>query len=159
MCKYPGPTTNRWTMFVHAFCTHVCLGAPYGWSAISAQLTREVPVQIESDCYHLKAGVVTSAAGDWGLNLATYPMSMMIASGGIAAALVSLTPLAVDKIGVRKSMGMGALLYGLGWGLAATGVSTHNLPLLYAGNIVCGAGYGLTYTPPIQVMHNCCSPF
>jgi len=134
-----GPTTNRWTMFVPAFCTHVCLGAPYGWSAISAQLTRE-------------AGVVTSAAGDWGLNLATYPMSMMIASGGIAAALVSLTPLAVDKIGVRKSMGMGALLYGLGWGLAATGVSTHNLPLLYAGNIVCGAGYGLTYTPPIQAL-------
>ena len=35
------PNTNRWTMFVPAFCTHVCLGAPYGWSAISAQLTRE----------------------------------------------------------------------------------------------------------------------
>ena len=35
------PDTNRWSMFVPAFCTHVCLGAPYGWSAISAQLTRE----------------------------------------------------------------------------------------------------------------------
>ena len=35
------PDTNRWTMFLPAFCTHVCLGAPYGWSAISAQLTRE----------------------------------------------------------------------------------------------------------------------
>ena len=39
---FVGPSTNRWTMFVPAFCTHVCLGAPYGWSAISAQLTREV---------------------------------------------------------------------------------------------------------------------
>ena len=26
--------TNRWRMFVPAFSTHVCLGAPYGWSAI-----------------------------------------------------------------------------------------------------------------------------
>jgi hypothetical protein len=30
----------RWSMFVPAFATHVCLGAPYGWSAISAHLTR-----------------------------------------------------------------------------------------------------------------------
>ena len=37
------------------------LGAPYGWSAISAQLTRE-------------AGLVTNAAADWSLDLATYPM-------------------------------------------------------------------------------------
>jgi len=131
-----GPGTNRWTMFVPAFCTHVCLGSPYGWSAISAQLTRE-------------AGVVTSAAGDWSLDLATYPMSMIIASGGIAAAILGSV---AGKIGIRKSMAMGALLYGAGWGLSATGVATHNLPLLYAGNFVCGAGYGLTYTPPIQAL-------
>merc|ERR1719477_346358 len=131
-----GPTTNRWTMFVPAFCTHVCLGAPYGWSAISAQLTRE-------------AGVVTSAAGDWSLDFATYPMSMMIAGGGIAAAILGSV---AGKIGIRKSMAMGSVLYGSGFGLAAAGVATHNLPLLYAGNLVCGAGYGLTYTPPIQAL-------
>ena len=67
--------TNRWTMFIPAFCTHVCLGAPYGWSAISAQLTRE-------------NGLVTSAASDWALDLASYPMSVMIAAGGISAALM-----------------------------------------------------------------------
>lgn len=130
------PTTNRWTMFVPAFCTHVCLGAPYGWSAISAQLTREV-------------GVVASAASDWSLDMATYPMSMMIASGGIAAAVLGSV---AGRIGVRKSMAMGGLLYGSGWAVAATGVATHNVGLLYAGNLLCGAGYGLTYTPPIQAL-------
>ena len=30
----------RWTMLVPAVTTHMCLGAPYGWSAISSQLTR-----------------------------------------------------------------------------------------------------------------------
>ena len=92
---------------------------------------------------------MTSAATDWSLDLATYPMSMMIASGGIAAAILGSY---TTTIGIRKSMAMGALLYGSGWGLAATGVATHNLSLLYAGNFVCGAGYGLTYTPPIQVL-------
>ena len=67
--------TNRWTMFLPAFCTHVALGAPYGWSAISAQLTRE-------------NGLVTSAASDWALDLASYPMSIMIAAGGISAAVM-----------------------------------------------------------------------
>ena len=78
------PSTNRWTMFVPAFCTHVCLGAPYGWSAISAQLTRE-------------NGLVTSAASDWALDLASYPMSVMIAAGGISAALMGKWTIKVTK--------------------------------------------------------------
>ena len=32
---------NRWTMFIPAFLTHACLGASYGWSAVSSSLTRE----------------------------------------------------------------------------------------------------------------------
>ena len=51
------------------------LGAPYGWSAVSPALTRE-------------CGVVASAAGDWGLDLATVPMTIMIGGGGVAAALL-----------------------------------------------------------------------
>ena len=34
--------TNRWAMFVPAFGTHICLGAPYGWSAISSTLSKEL---------------------------------------------------------------------------------------------------------------------
>lgn len=123
-------------MFVPAFCTHVCLGAPYGWSAISAHLTRE-------------HGLVASAASDWALDLATYPMSVMIACGGISAAIFGSLP---AKIGIRKTMALGGLLYGSGWGLASLGVATHNIGLLYAGNFICGMGYGCAYTPPIQAL-------
>merc|ERR1719317_1867557 len=112
-----GPSTNRWTMFVPAFCTHVCLGAPYGWSAISAQLTRE-------------NGIVASAASDWALDVASYPMSVMIAAGGISAALLGKWTI---KAGVRKSLALGGLLYG-------------------AGNLLSGIGYGCAYTPPIQAL-------
>jgi len=131
-----GPSTNRWTMFVPAFCTHVCLGAPYGWSAISAQLTRE-------------NGIVASAASDWALDLASYPMSVMIAAGGISAALFGKWTI---KAGVRKSLALGGVLYGAGFCVAATGVSMHNVGLMYAGNLLCGIGYGCSYTPPIQAL-------
>ena len=52
-------------MFVPAFATHVCLGAPYGWSAISAALSREY-------------GIVASSSADWMLDQCTYPMSIMV---------------------------------------------------------------------------------
>ena len=32
---------NRWTMLIPACVTHACLGAPYGWSAVSSALSRE----------------------------------------------------------------------------------------------------------------------
>jgi len=131
-----GPKTNRWGMFIPAFCTHVCLGAPYGWSAISSALTRE-------------NGFVASAASDWSLDLATYPMSVMIAAGGISAALFGKWTM---KVGVRRAMASGGLMFGGGFGLSALGVINHNLPMVYAGNLLCGIGYGCAYTPPIQAL-------
>ena len=115
---------NRWRMFVPAFSTHVCLGAPYGWSAISSQLTRE-------------CGVVSSAASDWALDLASYPMSVMIAAGGLSAAALGKWTI---KAGVRKALAFGGLLYGAGFGVAALGVSSHNIGLMYFGNLLCGIG-------------------
>jgi len=131
-------STNRWSMFVPAVLTHVSLGAPYGWSAISSALSRE-------------HGFVVSAASDWSLELATYPMSIILAAGGISAAMVGKWQL---KVGVRKAMAAGALFFGSGLAMTAGGVMTHNLPLVYAGNLMAGLGYGCGYTPPIQALIN-----
>lgn len=32
---------KRYMMFIPAFSTHMCIGAPFGWSAISATLAKE----------------------------------------------------------------------------------------------------------------------
>ena len=72
------------------------------------------------------------------LDLATYPMSVMIACGGISAAVLGTT---AARIGVRKAMAVGGVTFGAGFGLASVGVATHNLGLLYAGNFVCGVGF------------------
>ena len=37
----PDAKFSRWLMFLPAFGTHMCIGAPFGWSAVSAALTRE----------------------------------------------------------------------------------------------------------------------
>ena len=49
-------------------------------------------------------------------------------------------------------MATGSLMFGSGMMLASVGVTTHNLPLIYLGNIVSGVGYGCAYTPPIQAL-------
>ena len=49
-------------------------------------------------------------------------------------------------------MATGSLMFGSGLMLASVGVTTHSLPLLYLGNVVCGIGYGCAYTPPLQVL-------
>lgn len=142
--------TNRWSMFVPAFATHVCLGAPYGWSAISAQLSRE-------------NGIVASSSSDWALDVCSYPMSVMvstpqdkgrgqrrrkrrrrgtgtrsslwcllqIAAGGLSAALFGKWTM---KVGVRAAMATGGSLFAGGFLLSSFGVMQHNLPMLYAGN-------------------------
>lgn len=131
-----GPSTNRWSMFLPAFCTHLCLGAPYGWSAISAALSRE-------------HGLVVSSATDWSLDSVTYPMSLMIAMQGIAAATAGKW---IIKVGVRKAMFTGGLCFSTGFALAAAGIMNHNLPMLYVGNLLTGTGCGICYTPPIQAL-------
>ena len=45
---------------------------------------------------HREHGLVASAASDWGLEVVTYPMSIMIAAGGITAALTGKWTLKVE---------------------------------------------------------------
>ena len=123
-------------MFVPAVTTHLCLGAPYGWSAISHRLSMEL-------------GVVSPAPQDWSLEQTTWPMAIMIASGGVSAALLAKWTV---RAGVRRSMATGSLMFGSGMLLASAGILCHSLPLLYLGNMVCGVGYGCSYTPPLQAL-------
>ena len=146
------PHTNRWKMFLPAFSTHICLGAPYGWSAIRLVVcilsSEGILTPLSSGQLTREEGLVAASAGDWALDLASYPMSVIMAAGGLSAALLGKLTL---SLGVRSSLAWGGLLYGAGFGVAAVGVTSHQLGLLYLGNLVSGLGAGLCYTPPIQV--------
>jgi len=131
-----GTKVNRWKMLIPACITHVCLGAPYGWSAVSSALTRE-------------QGVVVSSAADWGLDLATYPMTIMIGGLGVGTALMGKW---AAKAGHRRAMVQGGLLAGLGYIGAGVGILNHNIYLLYSSIAFIALGSGSIYTPPVQTM-------
>ena len=103
---------------------------------ISGSLTREF-------------GFVGSSGDDWSLELVTYPMSIILGVGGASAFLFSRWQV---RLGVRASMLAGAFFFGSGLMLSSVGVAQHSLPLLYAGNVLAGLGYGAAYTPPVQAV-------
>jgi len=76
---------NRWMMFAPAFATHACLGAPFGWSAVSPVLAAEL-------------GVAAPAALDWTLAQTTAPMSVTLAFGGLTGAILGKWRM---KVGTR----------------------------------------------------------
>ena len=71
------------------------------------------------------AGVVASSASDWGLDLATYPMTIMIGGLGIGTALMGKW---AAKVGPRRAMIQGCSIAGLGYLGAGAGILHHNIP-------------------------------
>ena len=94
---------------------------------------------------------MSSSGDDWSLQMMTYPMSVILGVGGASAFLFSRWQV---MAGVRASMLAGAFFFGSGLMLSSAGVAQHSLPLLYAGNVLAGLGYGCAYTPPVQAIIN-----
>jgi len=130
-------TTNRWAFVLPAFASHACIGAPYAWSLMTGPLTKEY-------------GFVTSAAGDWTLNEATFPLMIIFALQGAAAAAGAKWQI---RVGGRKSIAVAGACWGGGLMAGALGIHLHSLPLLYIGyGFFGGLGVGLGYTPPVQAL-------
>lgn len=128
---------NRWIMIAPAFASHLCIGSPYAWSALSGTLCREL-------------GFVCSAANDWTLTEATIPLSIVFALQGISAAIAAKWQM---KVGIRHSMLVSAACFGGGLMVGGIGIHFHSLTLLYLGyGILGGTGVGLGYTPPLQAL-------
>ena len=143
--KYLGPSAivapenfkSRWIMAGPAVLTHLCIGAPYGWSAIASHLSKE-------------NGFVCSASSDWTLAEVSLPMSVVFCLHGLSAALLGKWQM---KMGQRVSIGLAGLCFGGGFALTGLGAQLHNLPLIYLGfGVLSGTGLGLAYTPPIQCL-------
>jgi MFS family permease len=128
---------SRWLMVVPAFLTHLSIGSPYGWSVLASTLVRE-------------QGFVISAAGDWTLSAATFPLSLIFATQGLVAGLVGGWQI---KNGVRASIALASTFFGGGFLIGSLGIYTGQLWLLYLGyGVLGGCGIGLAYTPPLQAL-------
>lgn len=77
--------------------------------------------------------MVSPASSDWSLDQVTWPMSIQIACGGISAALLANW---TGRVGVRRAMLTGSLLFGGGLMVSSQGVLQHNIHLLYLGSVL-----------------------
>ncbi|RYG63354.1 MFS transporter, partial [archaeon] len=128
---------SRWSMIVPAAAIHLCIGSPYAWSLMADTITKE-------------AGFVLSAASDWSLMEAAFPLSIVFVAHGLSGSIFGKWQL---KVGTRKSMAAAACAFGSSLLFAAAGIHFHSLPLLYVGyGILGGTGIGLAYTPPVQTL-------
>jgi len=128
---------NRWLMVLPAFFTHMCIGSPWAWSAMSGALSREF-------------GFVTSSAMDWSLSQTTLPLSIVFALQGVSAAFAGKWQM---KVGARLAMAVAGLCFGGGLLIGSAGIAIHNIWLVYFGyGFIAGCGVGIAYTPPLQCL-------
>ena len=122
------PDNYRWRMVPPAMAAHLCIGAPWAWSALSGTLTREY-------------GFVVSAADDWTLSEATIPMQIAFMMQGVAAGGAGAWQV---KVGMRASMFVGGCLFGGGMGIGGLGILLHSKFLLVGGaGFLAGSGIGV----------------
>ena len=86
---------------------------------------------------------------DWGLDLATYPMTILIGGGGVAAALMGKW---AAKAGPRRAMVQGCSIACLGYIGAGASIFNHNIYALYGSIALIALGNGSVYTPPVQTL-------
>jgi MFS family permease len=127
----------RWKAVFPTVLPHLCIGAPYAWSLMAEPLSRDL-------------GVVTAAAGDWGMATTVGVMSVVFATQGITSSLGGSWQ---EKVGPTIATAAAGISFGAGMMLTGLGVVTHNLPLVYIGyGVLGGIGVGLAYTPPLQTL-------
>lgn len=128
---------NRWLIPPAAWALNLSIGQVYAFSVFKIPLTRLL-------------GVTHSAPGDWPQTSIAWIFSLAIGTLGISAAFLGGW---VDRAGPRKAMLTSAICFASGFVLAALGVHSHILGLLYFGyGIVGGIGLGLGYITPVAVL-------
>ncbi|HEX8911596.1 MAG TPA: OFA family MFS transporter [Humisphaera sp.] len=132
-----GPGYSRWLVPPAALAIHLSIGQVYAFSVFKIPLTRVL-------------GVTAPAPGDWSFPQLAWIFSIAIAFLGISAAAFGRW---LESAGPRKAMFASACCFGGGFLVAALGVRTHQLWLLYLGyGVLGGIGLGLGYISPVSTL-------
>lgn len=128
------PGFSRWLVPPAALAVHLSIGQVYAFSVFKNPL------------------LATHGAdgSQWNLKEIGYIFSIAIAVLGLSAALFGKW---LEAAGPRKAMFVAACCFGLGFEIAASGASTHQLWLIYLGyGVIGGIGLGLGYISPVSTL-------
>jgi MFS family permease len=131
------PDFNRWLIPPAALAVHLCIGQVYALSMFSEPLTRII-------------GLTVSAPADWSLRALAPLFVVAISVLGLSATIAGSW---IDRQGPRAVMFLAACCFGGGLLVAAVGIFTHQLWLLYLGyGGLGGVGLGLGYVAPVSTL-------
>jgi MFS family permease len=131
------PGFNRWLVPPAVLAVHLSIGQVYALSIFNQPLSRLI-------------GITAAAPQDWTLDVLTPLFVVAISVLGLTTAVGARW---IDRMGPPAALFAAACCFGGGLLVAALGVFTHQLWLLYAGyGVLGGIGLGLGYVAPVSVL-------
>ncbi len=145
------PGFNRWLVPPCALAIHLCIGMAYGFSVFWLPLSRAIGIADPVACPTLTLlGALTTTTCDWRVSDLVWTYTLFFVVLGAAAAIWGGW---LERAGPRKAGIVAAFCWCGGMGIAAIGVSVHQLWLIWLGSgVIGGIGLGLGYISPVSTL-------
>lgn len=145
------PGFNRWLVPPAALAIHLCIGMAYGFSVFWLPLSKSIGINqpvVCADLNFITALFTTSC--DWRVADLGWVYTLFFVLLGSSAALWGGW---LERAGPRKAGFVSALCWCGGIVIAAIGVKTHQLWLMWVGaGVIGGVGLGLGYISPVSTL-------
>ena len=147
-----GPGFNRWVVPPAALAIHLCIGMAYGFSVFWLPLSRAVGITKPVDC-PVGSGIMNAlftTSCDWKVSELGWMYTLFFVLLGSSAAIWGGW---LERAGPRKAGLVSAVCWCGGMLIAAYGIYTHQLWLMWLGSgVIGGIGLGLGYISPVSTL-------
>ncbi|WP_312804495.1 OFA family MFS transporter [Agrobacterium cavarae] len=144
------PGFNRWLVPPAALAIHLCIGMAYGFSVFWLPLSRALPATDPSCSSLTLVGALFTTACNWRVADLGWIYTLFFVLLGCSAAIWGGW---LERVGPRKAGLVSACCWCGGILVAALGVMTHQLWLMWLGaGVIGGVGLGLGYISPVSTL-------
>jgi MFS family permease len=145
------PGFNRWLVPPAALAIHLCIGMAYGFSVFWLPLTRAISGTPDASCASLNlVSALFTTSCNWRVADLGWIYTLFFVLLGCSAALWGGW---LERVGPRKAAFVSACCWCGGIVIAAIGVMTHQLWLMWLGaGVIGGIGLGLGYISPVSTL-------
>lgn len=145
------PGFNRWLVPPAALAIHLCIGMAYGFSVFWLPLSNALPGATGEACrtMSLFTALFTTEC-NWRISDLGWIYTLFFVLLGCSAAVWGGW---LERVGPRKAGFVSAVCWCSGITIAAVGVITHQLWLMWIGaGVIGGVGLGLGYISPVSTL-------
>ncbi|MES5100469.1 OFA family MFS transporter [Agrobacterium sp. BA1120] len=145
------PGFNRWLVPPAALAIHLCIGMAYGFSVFWLPLTKAIGITSTVACADLNlASALFTTTCDWRVSDLGWIYTLFFVLLGCSAAIWGGW---LERAGPRKAGFVSAICWCGGMTIAAIGIMTHQLWLMWFGaGVIGGIGLGLGYISPVSTL-------